>query len=302
MSTCLKAKQQFNQLHNEESRLYGATFKPRSSDVIVIGSPKCGTTWMQQVVHQLRTGGDIEFNDITEVVPELELAHGMKIDLYAEQKAFPRCFKSHHAYERCPQGARYIWCLREPCSAVYSYYRMAQEWFFQPGGLSLEEFIRDVWLKFDIPASAGDPNREGYFHHLASWWPHRNDPNLMLVFFEDFKESYELTVRKVATFINIRAEENIQAALERGTFEYMKKHSDKFDQNVIKKHLNYKCDLDENAGIGHSNVRSGSTTEGPNMLSAETQRMIQEKWAEVVTPFTGFSSYAEMRSAWKSGN
>ena len=244
----------------------------------------------------------MEFSDINEVVPVLELAHGMKIDLYSEQKAFPRCFKSHHGYERCPQDAKYIWCLREPCSAAYSFYCMVRGWFFQPGDLSLEEFVQDVWLKFGKPASATDPNREGYFHHLVSWWPHRNNDNVMLVFFEDFKESYELTVREIAAFMNITAEEYTQAALERGTFEYMKKNSDQFDQNVIKKHLNNKCDLDENAGIGHSNVRSGSTTEGPKMLSAETRRMIQEKWEEVVTPVTGFSSYAEMRSAWKSAN
>ena len=294
------AKQRFHQLYNEETRLHGINFKPRSTDVIVIGNQKCGTTWMQQIAHQLRTGGDMEFTELTEVVPVLELALHMKIDLYAEQKAFPRCFKSHHAHERCPQGANYIWCLREPCSTAYSYFNMARGWFFQSGELSLEEFVQDVWLKQGKPVTISDPNREGYFHHLVSWWPHRNDANVLLVFFEDLKESYEHTVRKVAAFMNITAEENIQAALEGGTFEYMKKHSDKFDQKTIKKHLNINSGLDESVGVGHSKIRTGSTTEGQKMLSPETRRKIQEKWEEVVTPVTGFSSYAEMRDACKT--
>ena len=294
------AKQRYRQLYNEETRLYGINFKPRSTDIIVAGSQKCGTTWMQQIIHQLRTGGDMEFSELTEVVPVLELALDMKIDLYADQEAFPRCFKTHHAYERCAQGGKYIWCLREPCSTAYSYFNMAQGWFFQPGELSVEEFIRDIWLTQGKPAEIID--REGYFHHLASWWPHRDDANVLLLFFEDLKESYEHTVRKVAEFMNVTSEDNIQAALERATFEYMKKHSDKFDQKTIKKHLNNQCGLGESAGKGHSKIRSGTTIEGPKMLSAEIRRKIQEKWEEVVTPVTGYSTYAEMKDARKRAN
>jgi len=35
--------------------------------------PKCGTTWMQQIVHGLRTRGSMDFNEITRVVPFLYL-------------------------------------------------------------------------------------------------------------------------------------------------------------------------------------------------------------------------------------
>jgi len=50
-----------------------ANFKPRASDVLITTAPKAGTTWMQQILHQLRTGGDPDFNSIDEVVPWLEL-------------------------------------------------------------------------------------------------------------------------------------------------------------------------------------------------------------------------------------
>ena len=67
-----------------------------------------------------------------------------------------------------------------------------------------------------------------YFHHLASWWPHRSDPNVVLVFYEDLQECYESSVRSIAEFMGITDEGCIQVALERGMSEFMKQHTDKF--------------------------------------------------------------------------
>ena len=46
----------------------GINFKPRGDDVMVVTPGKCGTTWMQQVVHQLRSGGDMSYRNIGDVV------------------------------------------------------------------------------------------------------------------------------------------------------------------------------------------------------------------------------------------
>lgn len=52
---------------------------------------------MQQIVHQLRTGGDgdMEFDEISCVVPWIELAGDLGQDLDAEQRKNPRCYKTH---------------------------------------------------------------------------------------------------------------------------------------------------------------------------------------------------------------
>lgn len=72
----------------------GLAFQPKPTDVFISPYSKCGTTWMQQIVHGLRSGGDMAFSEITEVVPWIEMAHDLGLDPEA-QRFEPRAFKSH---------------------------------------------------------------------------------------------------------------------------------------------------------------------------------------------------------------
>ena len=49
-----------------------ASWRPRPTDVVITPYSKCGTTWLQQIFHTLRTGGDMDFDDISCVVPWIE--------------------------------------------------------------------------------------------------------------------------------------------------------------------------------------------------------------------------------------
>ena len=284
-------------LETEEGRLKGLDFAPRPTDLFIVTIPKAGTTWLQQMVHQLRTGGDMEFTEISQVIPFLEMAHDLDQDVHAEQKAFPRCYKTHFWYDHCPKGGRYIVCLREPCAVAYSFFKFLCGWFFQDGEVSLVEFIREFWLANGAPQSK--MQNSSYFHHLASWWPHRNDPNVLLLFFEDLKEDLESAVRAVAEFMGIADEERIKVALEMSTFSFMKQHEDHFDDSLMKKPLNEACGLPKDAGMSSSKVREGSSSEGQKALPEDIQREIQEKWETVVAPATGCGTYQELRRAWK---
>ena len=133
-----------------------------------------------------------------------------------------------------------------------------------------------------------------HFHHIVSWWPHRKDPNMLLVFFEDLKKSYESSVRSIAQFMGICDEASIQAALEKSTFEYMKQHSDKFNLKLFKN-----CDSSTTFRFPQTTrikIRTGTTNVGPTMRSAQLCAEIQKKWEEIVTPVTTCSTYQELRS------
>src|SRR6476620_3913748 len=82
-----------------------APFEPRPTDIIISPYGKCGTTMLQQTLHTLRTRGDMDFDDISRVVPWIEMSPLLGIDLNAEQRANPRGFKSHLSYTRVPKNA-----------------------------------------------------------------------------------------------------------------------------------------------------------------------------------------------------
>ena len=88
-----KMDQSFFQFTTNEGREKAISFVPRSTDVIVVTPAKCGTTWMQQIMHQLRSGGDMTFEDIDDVVPWIMLAHDLGQDLDAEHKISTQMFQ-----------------------------------------------------------------------------------------------------------------------------------------------------------------------------------------------------------------
>ena len=289
--------QKFLTVWTDESWLKGQNFQPRNTDLFVVGSAKTGTTWIQQIVHQLRTGGDMEFDEMFDLGPILEFAHDVGVDLEAEQRGFPRCFKTHMWYPSCPKGARYIWSVREPCATAYSLFMLLQGWLFQPEDVPADMFVKEIWLAQDVPQRVTDV--ASYFHDVASWWPHRNDPNVLVVFYEDLKECYESSVRSIAEFMGITDEGHIQVALERSTFEFMKQHSEKFRLTRFLKHSSAHFGVSEADGMTKTIVRTGTTTEGPKSISAEVRSEIQKKWESIVTPVTGCATYQELREAWK---
>lgn len=83
-----------------------ANFQPRDTDVLITTAPKAGTTWMQQIQHQLRSGGDESFTSIDEVVPWLERKRSGKslqeVLEHFESQPDPRVFKTHCTSEQIP--------------------------------------------------------------------------------------------------------------------------------------------------------------------------------------------------------
>ena len=52
-----------------ESTRHGLMYRPQPSDLFITPFAKCGTTWLQQIVHGLRTQSDMDFDDISRVIP-----------------------------------------------------------------------------------------------------------------------------------------------------------------------------------------------------------------------------------------
>lgn len=266
----------------------GLNFRLQPTDVLIATYPKAGTTLMQQIVHGLRTGGDMDFDEITEVVPWLELAHDLGLDLNAPQPAEPRAFKTHFDWNSTPRGGRYIFVVRDPVDSLVSFFHFFSGWVFEPGSVS----IRDFALEYVLQGS-----RSGrYWEHLVSWWPRRLDPDTLWLCFEDIVADLPAAVVRVARFLGLdEAHPNVEIATRQASIDFMRQHGSKFDDNLVRRKRNGPCALPPEAFS--SKVRKGKSGEGASEVPLEVVEAWNREWKRIVEPATGHGSYPELRTA-----
>ena len=105
--------ERLSRFQSEQALAGLANLRVRPSDVFIATYAKSGTTWMQQVVHQLRTNGDTDFDEITAVVPWVDMAVDMGVDPETDQAGGFRAFKTHQMYSTAGAGAGWgaLWGL-----------------------------------------------------------------------------------------------------------------------------------------------------------------------------------------------
>ena len=260
------------------------SYRPRPTDVVITPFGKCGTTWLQQTFHTLRTGGDMDFDDISRVVPWIETAKIVGLDIEAPQRAEPRGFKSHLHYEALPKGAKYVVSLRDPKDALVSMYRFMEGWFFEPGAISIEQFTPH-WLE-----------NESYFKHLLSWWAVRGEPNVLVFTYEAMVADPAGHIRRLAAFCGLPLDDALMAlTLERSSIGYMLAHKDRFDDALMREVSEARCNLPP--GSDSAKVRKGGVGGHKAELPASLSAALDAKWAELAAPATGFADYAALEAA-----
>ncbi len=268
----------------------GLAFKPRPDDVIITPYGKCGTTRMQQVFHGLRTRGDMDFDDISRVVPWIETAHDLGLDLEAPQRGHPRGFKSHLAYDLVPKGARYMLSIRDPKDAFVSSFRFMEGWFFETGSVPIERSAEE-YLKTG--------SKRDYWHHLLSWWEQRNNPNVLMLSYERMNLDFEASVRKIARFVGIELDDELfDIVCRQSSMAFMLAHKDRFDDRLMR-------ELSERAiglppGSDSTKVRKGKVGEHRNELTPAISAEFDRVWREQIESKLGFASYAELSEALES--
>jgi hypothetical protein len=260
-------------------------FVPAPTDIIIGSHQKCGTTWLQQILHGLRTGGSMAFADIGEVVPFLDIAPLAGIDLNAPQIAAPRLFKSHLGWHDMPKGARYVVSLREPKDMFTSYYHFWSGSLFQRGAMTPDAFV-DGMLAW---------RGNHYWRHLASWWEHRDDPNVLLLCYEHLQSDLGTLVRRIARFMGIEADAaRIDTVIEQASIDFMSRHRARFADAAVSTLMERACgftDADAADKATGSTVRRGRTGEHRHTLSAQTCRRLDEIWAREIAAPLGLDSY-----------
>eukprot|EP00035_Acanthoeca_spectabilis_P021903 m.440842 g.440842 ORF g.440842 m.440842 type:complete len:320 (-) comp18576_c0_seq1:40-999(-) len=297
-------KKKLGGFETEIGRLKGLDLVLSPTDVVITTSPKAGTTWVQQICHQLRAGieGDMSFEEISEVVPFIELAHDQGQDLekpqFGQDRGLPRCFKTHAWEPHCPKGGKYIVVVREPKDVALSFYNFFEGWFFEPGEVPMDAFVQEFWLARGAPESR--MSNASFYDHFLSWYNRRLDADVLFLFFEDLKADLKGSVRKIAKFMSTKehdftGEELINAVVEKSSFAFMHEHKGQFDEKLSKLARNEACGLAPDAGLQYSKIRAGEAGGGKLKLSTELQEMISERWSKQMLPATGCASYDLLR-------
>jgi hypothetical protein len=226
----------------------------------------------------------MDFDDISRVVPWIETSADLGVDLNAEQRAEPRAFKSHLNAELVPEGGRYINVVRDPGDAAVSLFKFNEGWFLEPGAVSVDEFVQAQLTRDD-----------GYFEHLLSWWPRRNDSDVLFLAYEDMLQDPALAIRRIAGFIGIALDEELLAlTLEHSSLAFMLKHKDRFDDALMRERSEAVAGIPP--GSDSAKVRAGQSGSAV-ALSDETRRMLNQTWQKHISPALGFASYAELLDA-----
>ncbi|MDJ0641585.1 MAG: sulfotransferase domain-containing protein [Erythrobacter sp.] len=257
-------------------------------DVFITSWAKSGTTMTQQMFHQLRTGaagGDMDFDDISRVVPWEDTAYLLDFDMTAVQRAAPRGFKSHRDHERLPAGQRYVVTLRDPKECYVSFYRFFNGWHLKRDSVSMEAFM-PLFM-------GGGPGGCDYFTHLLSWYARRHEADTLLMNYRWMVKNKPEAIRRLAAFCEIELTDAIEAlVLERTSRAFMVEYKDRFDDGMICAILEEKCGIPANSDS--SKVQAAGSK--ADALPQSVGDAIDAMWAERIAPNTGHRDYASLAS------
>ncbi len=205
-------------------------YRPRPEDVFVVTQMRCGTTWMQQLVHQIVTRGRGSFDDpgcshLYALSPWIEVHDGIPVEAAVPIGEPPtRIVKTHLPSTLCPFDAcaRYIYVARHPVScfaSIVDFDRTLVGPLLPPVPVLADWFCSDrmYWLPWP--------------RHVDGWWRRSCDsPNVLFVHFEAMKRDFAAVRDEVARFLGceLTALEK-QRIDERCAFGYMKRHEESFE-------------------------------------------------------------------------
>ena len=204
---------------------------PRREDVFVVTQMRCGTTWMQQLVHQIVTHGRGEFDGgqghLYATSPWIDAINSVSIDNAPLVGAPPtRIIKSHLPTDICPYNelARYIYVTRHPVScfaSIVDYNRTLMGPFMPPVQVYADWFCSDRMYWSPWPK------------HVAGWWDWASSrTNVLFVHFEEMKENFDAVTDRVARFLGVTltpAEQKLVA--QACSFHYMREHEEWFEMS-----------------------------------------------------------------------
>lgn len=179
----------------------------KSDDLILVTYPKCGSTWLQEMLWQLQKGVDLEGgkSPLFFRVPLLELeslvpkAPGLpdKTVAYTKGLESPRIFKTHLPLDFFPpktiDTAKFIYLGRNPKDVCVSFYH--HEMLLQNHGWTgtFDDYV-DHFAKGEVAYG-------NQLDHLVEGWRLNDKANVKFLWYEDLKKDLVSVMKEIVKFM-----------------------------------------------------------------------------------------------------
>ncbi|XP_044194622.1 sulfotransferase 2B1-like isoform X1 [Thunnus albacares] len=210
-------------LHPPQSLKYYEEFTFRPDDTVIVTYPKSGTTWMQEIVPLIMSGGDpasVESLPNWDRVPWLEEHRACALKL--DERPSPRMFATHYHYNMMPPSffevkPKVIYVMRNPkdvFTSSFHYYGMTS-FLVNPGSQS--EFLHKF---LDGKVMFGS-----WFDHVKGWLNAEDKERIMYISYEEMIMDLKDSVGRIAQFLKKSLDtEVIEKIADRCVFKNMKKN------------------------------------------------------------------------------
>ncbi|XP_070771871.1 sulfotransferase 6B1 [Enoplosus armatus] len=195
--------------------------KAREDDIMLVAYPKCGFNWMVGVVRKIiaeATGMKTESR-----MPPLIEFFGPDVLKVMDETPSPRFLGTHLHPDNIPASffakkTKMLVIFRNPKDTLVSFYHFSNNNPVLPSGPSWDSFYSH-FLSGDVPWGS-------YFDHALAWEKKMDNPNIMVVTYEELKQDLSEGVRQIASFFGFSlTEAQVQQIAEGSTFSAMKESS-----------------------------------------------------------------------------
>ncbi|KAM9424943.1 sulfotransferase 2B1-like [Pholidichthys leucotaenia] len=209
--------------HPPDSLRYYEEFVFCKDDILIVTYPKSGTTWTQEIVPMIMSGGDPK---CTETVPNWERAPwieagGFKFKL--EERPSPRTLTTHFHYHMMPASffavrPKVIYVMRNPKDVFTSYIHFHEMASFLVSPRPQSEFLH----KF----LCGKVFLGSWFDHVKGWLNAEDKEKIMYISYEEMLRDLKDSVGRIAQFLEKPLDaEAVEKITDRCLFNNMKKNN-----------------------------------------------------------------------------
>ncbi|XP_063731233.1 sulfotransferase 6B1 isoform X2 [Eleginops maclovinus] len=165
-------------------------FKAREEDILLVAYPKCGFNWMVGVVKKIIAEAPVEKAEAR--MPPLMEFFG-------------------------PEVVKILVIFRNPKDTLVSFYHFSNKNPYLPS---------ESWDSFFSNFLSGDVVWGSYFDHALAWEKRMDDPNVMIVTYEELKQDLSDGIRQISSFFGYSlTEAQVQQISHGSTFSAMKESS-----------------------------------------------------------------------------